>query len=256
MNKGFTTAEISSKPTEQKNRAFTLAEVLITLGIIGIVAAMTLPTVINNAQDRQFRAMLKKQYSVIAQAIQLIFAKDNILITPQEDGWLKMPYFVCRIGEQLKSIRSGLKCDEVLINDDYVMNDQSSLPKNANVHWHRNGEWYDKTGKALNMNGGGTEGYGQLTFVLPDGAWVNFNCTNTVFIDVNGVQRPNTVGRDIFYFLIKDNQFSPVFWTSDTGNNINGCSGSENYTLINKDNYKEDCKSGSGWGCSPMYILD
>lgn len=48
-----------------KKRAFTMAEVLITLGIIGIVAAMTLPTVINNIQDKQFRTMFKKQFSII-----------------------------------------------------------------------------------------------------------------------------------------------------------------------------------------------
>lgn len=237
-------------------KAFTLAEILITLGIIGIVAAMTLPTVITNIQDKQFKSAFKKQYSTIAQAIQLIFAKENILITPQEDGWLKMPYYVCRIGQQLKAIGSGLKCEEILSNNDYVMDDQTNLPKNNNVHWHANGKWFDKTGKAMNMNGGGTQGYGQLTFILPDGALINFNCVHEVFIDVNGEKKPNTVGRDIFYFLIKDKQFSPVFWTNETGNNINGCSGSAYYTLINKDNYEEDCKNGTGWGCSPLYILD
>ena len=37
-----------------KKRAFTLAEVLITLGIIGVVAAMTIPTLISNYQKKQF----------------------------------------------------------------------------------------------------------------------------------------------------------------------------------------------------------
>ena len=47
---------------------FTLAEVLVTLGIIGVVAVITLPTVINNIQDRQNIAKWKKMYSVISQA--------------------------------------------------------------------------------------------------------------------------------------------------------------------------------------------
>ena len=38
-----------------KKNAFTLAEVLITLGIIGIVAAITIPTLINNVQDAQYK---------------------------------------------------------------------------------------------------------------------------------------------------------------------------------------------------------
>lgn len=40
--------------------AFTLAEVLITLGIIGVVAAMTLPSVINSTKNKQLEASFKK----------------------------------------------------------------------------------------------------------------------------------------------------------------------------------------------------
>lgn len=50
-------------------RAFTLAEVLITLGIIGVVAAITLPSVIANYQKEETVAKLKKTYSVVNQAI-------------------------------------------------------------------------------------------------------------------------------------------------------------------------------------------
>ena len=48
--------------------AFTLAEVLITLGIIGIVAAMTLPSVIGNYQKVQTISQLKKVYTTLNQA--------------------------------------------------------------------------------------------------------------------------------------------------------------------------------------------
>ena len=53
----------------KKKSAFTLAEVLITLGIIGIVAAMTLPALIQNYQKKQTVSQLKKAYSVISQAL-------------------------------------------------------------------------------------------------------------------------------------------------------------------------------------------
>ena len=49
--------------------AFTLAEVLITLGIIGIVAAMTLPALINNYNTKLTETRLKKFYSIFNQAI-------------------------------------------------------------------------------------------------------------------------------------------------------------------------------------------
>lgn len=238
-----------------KKNAFTLAEVLITLGIIGVVAAMTLPTVINNIQEKQYKSAFKKQYSVIAQALQLIFAKENILITPQEDGWIKMPYNVCRIGTQLKAIKSGLKCNEVLMSDEYSFDNTSALPKNNNVHWHSAGKWFDKTGKPMYLNGGDT-GYSILTFMLPDGTMINFNAGSTVFVDVNGEKKPNTIGKDIFYFFVKDNSFTPVFWLKESGSFVNSSSGADYSTFISKDNYKEDCEKGSGWGCSPMYIID
>ena len=50
---------------------FTLAEVLITLVIIGIVAALTIPSVINNYHKKQVGVKLKKFYSVMQQALQL-----------------------------------------------------------------------------------------------------------------------------------------------------------------------------------------
>ena len=49
--------------------AFTLAEVLITLGIIGIVAAMTMPVLIANHRQKELEAGLKKAYSIAQQAL-------------------------------------------------------------------------------------------------------------------------------------------------------------------------------------------
>ncbi len=51
------------------NKGFTLAEVLITLGIIGTVAAMTLPSLVNRTNNAQYKTALKKSYSVIQQAL-------------------------------------------------------------------------------------------------------------------------------------------------------------------------------------------
>ena len=59
-----------------RNTGFTLAEVLITLGIIGVVAAMTLPTIMNNVRNKQLEAAFKKQYSVLTSAIALIIENE------------------------------------------------------------------------------------------------------------------------------------------------------------------------------------
>ena len=61
----------------RKFNAFTLAEVLITLGIIGVVAAMTMPTLINQTNGAQYKAAYKKALSAIAQGITLNVALDD-----------------------------------------------------------------------------------------------------------------------------------------------------------------------------------
>ena len=55
--------------------AFTLAEVLITLGIIGVVAAMTIPTLMANHRKKVVETKLEKIYSVMNQAINLTNAE-------------------------------------------------------------------------------------------------------------------------------------------------------------------------------------
>ena len=52
-----------------RNRAFTLAEVLITLGVIGVVAALTLPQVIQHYKRVEVETKLKRVYSIMNQAI-------------------------------------------------------------------------------------------------------------------------------------------------------------------------------------------
>lgn len=56
-------------------KAFTLSEVLITLGIIGVVAAMTLPALIQNHTKKVVETRLKKFYTVFNQAIQMAEVK-------------------------------------------------------------------------------------------------------------------------------------------------------------------------------------
>lgn len=64
-----------------KIKAFTLAEVLITLGIIGIVAALTMPTLINSTHGKELDAALKKAYSILQQAIQRMTFEEGLEIT-------------------------------------------------------------------------------------------------------------------------------------------------------------------------------
>lgn len=58
---------------KSKNFAFTLAEILITLGIIGIIAAITLPALMTNYKIKELEARFKRTDSVVLQAMKLAF---------------------------------------------------------------------------------------------------------------------------------------------------------------------------------------
>jgi len=61
-----------------KKSAFTLAEVLITLGIIGVVAAMTIPTLVSNIAATKNRSKFKKTISTLNQAVKLTSGKYDL----------------------------------------------------------------------------------------------------------------------------------------------------------------------------------
>lgn len=67
----------------KKYAGFTLAEVLITLAIIGVVAALTIPSVIANSNQQEFKTGLKKAVSVLNSAINMNIAQDGE--TPYEN---------------------------------------------------------------------------------------------------------------------------------------------------------------------------
>ena len=51
-----------------KSRAFTLAELMITIGIVGVVAAITIPTLIQNSNSKKFSTLFKTELSTLNQA--------------------------------------------------------------------------------------------------------------------------------------------------------------------------------------------
>lgn len=60
-----------------RKSGFTLAEVLVTLMIIGVIAAMTIPSLMQNTQQQEFKAAYKKAVSMLNQAVSLNYALDG-----------------------------------------------------------------------------------------------------------------------------------------------------------------------------------
>lgn len=100
-------------------KAFTLAETLITIGIIGVVAALTLPTLIQNHKNREVETKLAKFYSTVNQAITMAEANYGDKIYWYKDGndktkrheWFKtyvFPYMKIVKYEQVSGGTSGI----------------------------------------------------------------------------------------------------------------------------------------------------
>lgn len=172
----------------RKKSAFTLAEVLITMGIIGVVAALTIPSLMNKYQKEAYVTELHKVYNDVYQALRQVYSDrntDNPLeagLTSQEalDTWVK-GYF-----------KRVTDCG------------QDAEPCFAPMSEYRK---LNYTGTDLPWGTGGTNVY-----ALPDGATIRpyyvANRTYLLFnivVDVNGPKGPNIVGRDFFVFNIYKN---------------------------------------------------
>lgn len=146
-----------------KKSAFTLAEVLITLGIIGVVAAMTIPLLISGYRKSVIETRLKVFYSNINQAI-IMSEKDNGDIM----GWDKMGYPtpLAWYKNYLANYLQTLSVDSTSIPGSliiYFPNGSASI-FNLNI-WN----FFPEAKEVDNFIAGDTSGYG--TKVFPFGFW-------------------------------------------------------------------------------------
>lgn len=178
--------------------AFTLAEVLIVLAIIGVVAALTLPILIANYQKQQFVTALQNEYSAFSQATTLIRENNGGAIDNAFDG----------------------SVDNVLAAYKKYMSFSKSCQLGEYGCWHKVNNWHYLQGdsypwdpvqgfKSAILNDGtlviSTEQYdGCNHWNVADAQGNDIECAS-IAIDVNGFKGPNTLGRDIFSFYISKN---------------------------------------------------
>ena len=207
----------------RRKTAFTLAEVLITLGIIGIVAAMTLPSLIQKHQERVTVNKVKKFYSVMSQA-QLLAIKDNGYVdewdVPAEPNGMNIESitaFMNYMKPYLKIVKDcgGDRC----FKTDYVV-------------YYLNGSRYNIPDRLPSI----------YKLILIDGSymWLRGSnhehckgwdggrggdvCANLAY-DINGDRPPNIVGRDIFtFYFTKNALFADVSNDCNLNNEGWGCS--------------------------------
>lgn len=178
-----------NKKSYKCQKAFTLAEVLITLGIIGVVAAMTIPTLMAKYQKRSNALKWRKGYATLAQALKLI-QQDEIQL-PASGEYNQDDYEYALATLFSKYLKTGAVCH----SRKYV--EEGCSPKAYPM--------YSLDGRLLNKDLGNWGG-GASCFSLLSGALVCFDST-IILMDVNGYSKPNKRGEDIFFALLDTDNY-------------------------------------------------
>lgn len=200
----------------KQKSGFTLAEVLITLGIIGVVAALTLPSLIQNNREQEDIAKLAKIYNTLDNSLERAVTENGTV-----DSW-------------------GLTGN----NDesyDIFWNNIVPYLNIAKACQHSGDTGCVVAYKRSNLDGTSTDNnlnskYATRNFILlADGTVIsltwfdNTNCTmvagtseplkhvcGDLLVDTNGQTKPNITGKDIFDFYITKDKFIPVGTSSET----------------------------------------
>ena len=180
---------------------FTLSEVLITLGIIGIVASMTLPTVINRANEKQWQVAYKKAYSTIQQAFLRAFENGELVdMTPQQVSPGGSGYTPA-IGENFKILSK------------YIKTTKTCFDKNADECWE-----CDK-GQAGRGNAPDWLGCVKSNYAFIDTSGIAWHLYSNneypILVDVNGFKNPNKLGKDRFVMLFGSNNDNKTVYSSN-----------------------------------------
>lgn len=171
-------------------KGFTLSEVLITLVVIGIVAAITIPVVYGDWQKERTLATLKKSFSTFSNAMELAILQEGAF-----DTWTIHPYttgsweFVEKYVIPYVNIEKNCQATttgECAFNYTYLSRKQSGTLDSDNYRFML----LDGTLAAIKTVKYTKDGVEKVKPILT--------------VDINGAAKPNMYGRDIFMFEYYD----------------------------------------------------
>ncbi len=176
-------------------KAFTLAEVLITLGIIGVVVALTIPTLISKYQEKVTITKLKKVYSILQTAY-----------TAAEAEYGKPRYWTETTDE---TVENSITAWNTLTQ--YITNKKDCSTRNSNCFAS---QYYDLNGEKVYAEALNWQNHNKI--LLPDGIaiyatinWLSWPSSlngywpvGQIIVDVNGPKGPNVAGKDYFRFYL------------------------------------------------------
>ncbi len=163
-------------------KAFTLSEVLITVGIIGVVAAMTVPTLMQNYQKQSYITQLKKSFSELSQVAESAMADSN------------SPRLM-----ETKAVRAGTdNFLQTYFKTTQICDAANGVDCFASEYTTLNGTAY----RLRDLLSGTSS-----CAVLASGSSLclaNRSSFISAVVDVNGKQGPNILGRDLFSLYIQN----------------------------------------------------
>lgn len=217
-NVGNPTHQAQDERIINKRCAFTLAEVLITLGIIGVVAAITIPTLINNYQKHATATQLKKAYSELTQAF-FNLAKDEGCPNDLEctglfvsSGQVPSTNAMNKLVNHIKVIKQCAHNDNKCILTYPACLNSSCTGSGAGAPAIAAGGYAFAIDDADNNN------------CKYHNDSINDGCS-FVIIDINGLNKgPNKMGKDFFFYILRKNgtlyPYSKNYWNY---NGTNAC---------------------------------
>lgn len=162
-------------------KAFTLAETLITLGIVGVVAAITLPTIVTNYQKKVTATRLKHAYSVLSQAIEQSEAINGEIEHWEFDEQMFDKYLL----PYIKSIKK----------QNFLQNSSLGITYRQISGEKENGLYITQNPEAsIYTLANGTQIFTSI--------WSTSMNKMSLLIDINGSANPNQFGKDLFYFVL------------------------------------------------------
>ena len=279
-----------------KKRGFTLAEVLITLGIVGVVAALTAPALIMSSRNEANAARLSVVVSNLENAFQTAIAQegaDNLYGTSLWDfggntkltadcGTKDKPasdeekeknkgtiaQFVGRLGQYM-IINGYVDSDDKYYGSIPVhpMSESGGTGTTSIINDSRfwgNGQMFaleTKNGAAIFMRAYRRTGLADAKAnAIAAGSSYYTNAADIV-IDVNGKNAPNTFGRDIFWFQLGENGVMYPYGGADT-NRVDSDSkhgtwdSTTNVVASCSDDFKGSDATKRGIGCAARVIAD
>lgn len=237
-----TTNKIQNYYKIKKYQAFTLAEVLITLGIIGVVAAITIPVILNNVSNQEIVSKYKEDFSIFNQAAKSL-NNDNGGVMENTLGSSN----VTALTNLSKYIQFSKTCSTNPYTEgcaDYVGNNASNLKMLDNTAFSWSTLFSAYPG-AVMQNGTIMIVQNLDTTCKASFIGTNVGVCSIVTFDVNGAKSPNIFGRDIFRVHITADGVYPWGSINDRGVTnpaVYGC--------------KESGASGNGESCGARILRE